>query len=389
MLDSLLEIGLTDIVDVAVVGLLLWALIAWMRRVRANLALLGLAFLGLFYLVALQFELQMTAWIFQGFFAALVILLVVVFQDDLRRLFEQIAVLGLGRRPPRPDAGGVSSIFRALQQLARSRTGALLIIPGREPLERHLQGGVELDAAISEELLLSIFDHHSPGHDGAVLVRGNRLAHFALHLPLSEDSAQLGPGGTRHAAALGLAEHSDALCVVVSEERGTISLAARGKLTAVADQDQLIEALQSQFDYQGIGKTQKELRWRRVRRRALEGGGAFALALASWLAFVPGSAVDQTVIEVPVTVKNMPKGFALESVEPPGVQLTITGPRRQLLLSQTDDFQVVVDALLVKLGRRTFAIPAEAIRHPADLKIISIDPEKIRLSVRKTKMTPR
>jgi len=389
MLDSLLEIGLTDVVDVAVVGLLLWALIAWMRRVRANLALLGLAFLGLFYLVALQFELQMTAWIFQGFFAVLVILLVVVFQDDLRRLFEQIAVLGLGRRPPRPDAGSVSSIFRALQQLARSRTGALLIIPGREPLERHLQGGIELDAVISEELLLSIFDHHSPGHDGAVLVRGNRLAHFALHLPLSEDSAQLGPGGTRHAAALGLAEHSDALCVVVSEERGTISLATRGQLTAVTDPDQLLEALQSQFDYQGIGKTQKEMRWKRVRQRILEGMGALALALAIWLAFVPGSAVDQTVIEVPVTVENMPEGFALEGVEPPGVRLTITGPRRQLLLSQTDDFQVVIDALLVKLGRRTFAISPEAVHHPADLEIISIDPEKVRISVRKTKMTPR
>jgi diadenylate cyclase len=389
MLDSLLEIGLTDVIDVAVVGLLLWALIVWMRRVRANMALLGLAFLGLFYLIALQFELQMTAWIFQGFFAALVILLVVVFQDDLRRLFEQIAVLGLGRRPPRPDAGGVSSIFRALQQLARSRTGALLIIPGREPLERHLQGGIELDATISEELLLSIFDHHSPGHDGAVLVRGNRLAHFALHLPLSEDSAQLGPGGTRHAAALGLAEHSDALCVVVSEERGTISLATRGKLTAVTDPDPLLEALQSQFAYQGIGKTQKEMRWKRVRRRILEGVGAFSLALASWLAFVPGSAVDQAIIEVAVTVENMPEGFALEGVEPPRVRLTVTGPRRQLLLSQTDDFQVVVDALLVKLGRRTFAISPEAVHHPGDLEITSIDPEKIRISVRKTKMPPR
>jgi YbbR domain-containing protein len=131
------------------------------------------------------------------------------------------------------------------------------------------------------------------------------------------------------------------------------------------------------------------MRWKGVRRRILEGVGAFALALTSWLAFVPGSAVDQTTIEVPVTVENMPEGFALEGVEPPGVQLTVTGPRRQLLLSQTDDFQIVVDALLVKLGRRTFTISPETVHHPADLKIISIDPEKIRISVRKTKMTPR
>ncbi|SVA90921.1 uncharacterized protein METZ01_LOCUS143775, partial [marine metagenome] len=131
MLDTLLKIGLIDFVDVLVVGLLLWALIAWMRRVRADLALLGLGFLGLFYLVALQLELQLTAWIFQGFFAVLIVLLVVVFQEDLRRLFEQIAVLGLGHRPPRPEVGGAAAIYRAMQRLARSRTGALVVVPGR------------------------------------------------------------------------------------------------------------------------------------------------------------------------------------------------------------------------------------------------------------------
>ena len=138
---------------------------------QANLALIGLAFLGLLYLIALQLELQLTAWIFQGFFAILVILLVVVFQEDLRRLFEQIAVLGLRRRPARQEEGGRGMVIRTLLQLARNRTGALLILPGREPLERHLPGGLDLDAAISEELLLSIFDPHSPGHDGAILLQ--------------------------------------------------------------------------------------------------------------------------------------------------------------------------------------------------------------------------
>ena len=98
MLDPLLKISLTDAVDILFVSLLIWAIIAWMRHVRANLALLGLGIIGLFYLVALQLELQLTAWIFQSFFAVLVVLLVVVFQDDLRRLFERIAVLGLRRR---------------------------------------------------------------------------------------------------------------------------------------------------------------------------------------------------------------------------------------------------------------------------------------------------
>ena len=133
MLDPLLKISLTDAVDILFVSLLIWAIIAWMRHVRANLALLGLGIIGLFYLVALQLELQLTAWIFQSFFAVLVVLLVVVFQDDLRRLFERIAVLGLRRRRPHTEVGGAAAIYRALQQLAESHTGALLIIPGVVP----------------------------------------------------------------------------------------------------------------------------------------------------------------------------------------------------------------------------------------------------------------
>ena len=383
MLDTLLKIGLIDFVDVLVVGLLLWALIAWMRRVRADLALLGLGFLGLFYLVALQLELQLTAWIFQGFFAVLIVLLVVVFQEDLRRLFEQIAVLGLGHRPPRPEVGGAAAIYRAMQRLARSRTGALVVVPGREPLERQLRGGVKLDAEISEELLLSILDPHSPGHDGAVLVQGNRLARFGVHLPLSEDRAQLGPGGTRHAAALGLAERCDALCVVVSEERGTISTASRGRLTTLMDPDQLLEVLEDQLESQGIRESRGEMRWHRVRRRLIEGGIAFALALAGWLAFVPGSAVDQVTLEAVVVVENMPAGYALEKVEPASVRLTVSGLRRQLLLAQAEDFQVVVDALLVGLGRRTFALPREAVRHSTDVEVLDVKPSKVRLSVRR------
>lgn len=388
MLDWLKLLRFTDLVDIGVVGLLFWALIAWSRRVHANLALLGLAILGGFYLIALQFKLQLTAWLFQGFFAVLVIFLVVVFQEDLRRLFEQIAVLGLRRRPDRPDVSGIAAIFRALVQLARTHTGALLVIPGREPLERHLRGGRELDAAISEELLLSIFDPHSPGHDGAVVVQGNRLTRFAVHLPLSEDRLQLGSRGTRHAAALGLAERTDALCVVVSEERGTISVASQGQLRVLAAPSQLMDELQRQLEHQRFSRRNRTF-WPHLRRRLFEGGLALTLALASWIAFVPGSTVDQFTWEVPVVVENMPEGYELEEVEPTAVQVTATGPRRKLFLAPAADFQVVVDAAMARLGRRTFALSPESVRHSTDLEIVAVKPEKVRLSLRKIKGADR
>ena len=385
MPDSLLEIGFADVVDVGVVGVLLWALIAWARRVHATLALLGMAFLGGLYLAALQLELQLTAWIFQGFFAVFVILLVVVFQDDLRRLFEQIAVLGLRRRPARTGIDGTTILVRVLRQLARTRTGALVVVPGREPLERHLQGGVELDAAISEELLLSIFDPSSPGHDGAVVVRGDRLVRFAVHLPLADDRDRLGPGGTRHAAALGLAERSDALCVVVSEERGTIAVAAQASLQVLDDPEHLTRAVRQHLARLGARSGRRRVQWQQLRRRLLEACAAFVLALTSWLAFVPGSTVAQVTREVPVVVENMPEGYVLERVDPDVVEVTVAGPRRELLLAQAADFQLQIDALLVKLGRRTFAVSPDAVRHPTDLEVVGVKPGKVRLSVRRTR----
>jgi len=224
------EFRITDLVDVAIVAGLLWAALSFVRRSRARIALAGVAIAGGLFLLARQLELQMTVWLLQGFFAVLVLVLVVVFQEDLRRLFEQIAVWSLRRTTDAASPDVVDALVGAVRRLVANRTGALLVIPGREPIDRHVAGGIALGGLLSEPLLLSLFDQHSPGHDGAVLLEGGRVSRFALHLPLSTDSSQIGVGGTRHAAALGLAERSDALVIVVSEERGVVSVARDGRL---------------------------------------------------------------------------------------------------------------------------------------------------------------
>ena len=385
MLGSLLEIGWGELADVGVVSLLLWALMAWARRVHASLALLGLGFLGVLYLLALQLELQLTAWFFQGFFAVVVILLVVVFQDDLRRLFEQIAVLGLRRRPARTPTDGIASLAGSLVRLARMHTGALVVVPGREPVERHLHGGIPLDAEISEELLLSLFDPGSPGHDGALLVQGDRLARFSVLLPISEDHPHLGPGGTRHAAARGLAERCDALCVVVSEERGTVAVARIGELQVLEDPEHLIEVLRGHLEKLGprSGSGPAREKWRQFWRRGLEAVAACVLALTSWTVLVPGSTVDQVTLPVPVVVGGMPEGYVLEGVDPDRVEVQVAGPRRELLLASPEDFQLVIgNTSLVRLKRRTFSVSRDDVLHPATLEILGVSPEKVRLSVR-------
>ena len=387
MHTPLLDIAPTDLVDIAVVALLLWGLVVWTRRAR--MALLGLAFLGVFYhLIAQQFKLQLTTWIFQGFFAALVVVVVVVFQDDLRRLFEQIATFSLRRKAPRPDPSSLGTLTRGLYQLAAKRRGALVVLPGREPIERHfLQHGVPLDAEISEELLDSLFDPGSAGHDGALVMQNNRIKEFGVHLPLSENRDELKGGGTRHAAALGLAERSDALCLVVSEERGTIGIATRGQLEILDNPDagKLANRIRSYLQRTGTQVNARRVEWRRWGRRLVEGLLSFALALGAWLIFVPGATAEEAMLQVPVAVENMPEGYALKEVNPPEVEIAVAGPRRAMFLASNADFEVVIDANLVRLGRRTFEVSAQSVRHATGLKIKSIKPDKVKLTVQKAR----
>jgi len=160
-------IRLTDVIDVALVAVALWAALSWLRRARARIALAGVAIAGAAFLVARQLELQMTVWILQGFFAVLVLVLVVVFQEDLRRLFDQIAVWGLRRKTgPRAARCGGRAGGLPCASSSRRAFGALFVIPGRERSTATSPAGIPLGGLLSEPLLLSLFDPHSPGHDG-------------------------------------------------------------------------------------------------------------------------------------------------------------------------------------------------------------------------------
>jgi len=385
VLRILAELRVSDVLDVTIVAILLWMLIVWLRTTRARFAAVGLAILAGLYLMVQQLELQLTVWLFQGFFAAVVLVMIVVFQDDLRRLFERIAVAGLGRRWPRPAPDVIDIVTRAVAELARSRTGALIVLPGRDPLERHMQDGAHLRGRVSEALLLSLFDPHSPGHDGAVVLEGNEIARFAVHLPLPVDADPLRRGGTRHAAALGLVERSDALCIVVSEERGTISIARNGRLRALARPEDVADALHAflRTAYPPRRESSVSSFLRAAPSHWREGLLALALAVAMWAALVPGDAIVNVAFAVPVHVENLPEGFALQEIDPPSVEVTLTGHRRDLYLASPNQVEVRVDGLLVQLGRRTFEISPEQVEHPRALEVVAIAPRKVRVHVTK------
>jgi uncharacterized protein (TIGR00159 family) len=374
----------SEILDVVFVAVLLYTAIVWAQQTRAAFVVRGILILGSIYIIAKYLDLQMTAWIFQGFFAIFLIMIVVIFQEELRQLFERIAVWSLARKRT-PTLGSSTSdvLVRTVADLAKEHVGALFVIRGNDPLERHITGGIPLEGKVSAPLLKSIFDPHSPGHDGAVMVDQDSISRFAAHLPLSKDLRQLANVGTRHSAALGLAELTDALCIVVSEERGTISVARDGKLREVQNIQELGAVLENFLQTKFPSTTQNNIALPFFRENWIAKAIAIALAIGFWYIFVPGSKTVEVSYTVPVSVENLPPDLQVEDIEPPVVNATFRGPRRAFYLFNSSKIKVAIDVSMAELGRRTFMISEKNIQYPKELTLQDISPSTLRLSVRK------
>src|ERR1051325_9668735 len=378
------DISPAEIVDIIFVAVLLYTAIVWAQRTRAAFVVRGIIILGAIYIIARYLDLQMTAWIFQVFFAIFLIMIVVIFQEELRQMFERIALCSLARkRAPAIGSSTTDILVRTVADLAKEHIGALIVVRGHDPLERHITGGIPLDGKISGPLLKSIFDPHSPGHDGAIVVESDRITRFAAHLPLSKDLRQLSNVGTRHSAALGLAELADALCVVVSEERGTISIARNGRLREMENLQQLGSAsegfLREKFPTPERGKISTQF----FRENWVAKAVAISLAVGFWYIFVPGSKTVEMSYSIPVHVVNVPPTLLVDEVNPPTVTAKFSGPRRAFYLFDPRKISVTVDASMADMGRRTFNLTEQNIRYPKDLTLQDLSPSTLKLSVKR------
>lgn len=236
-----------DSLDLLLVAVAVYWLLMLIRGTRAFQIVLGLMLLVAASLAAHVFELLTLSWILEKFLASAVLIIVVLFQQDLRRA---LARVGRGLFPAvsqREASQMLEEIVRAVQVLARRRTGALVVLERETPLDDLIEPGPALDAVVSKDLLVSIFHTASPLHDGAVWIQGGRIAHAGCILPLTLRPDLPEGVGTRHRAAVGITEEADALAVVVSEETGQISLVEGGELRAGLDPAELRVALRERM----------------------------------------------------------------------------------------------------------------------------------------------
>ncbi len=241
------SVSWTDVVEILVIAYLVYEIILWFNKTRAWSLLKGIFVIVAFLLIAEVLEMNTILWIAGKLFTIAATVIVVVFQPELRKALEQ-----LGRRnfissvisfDNSKDAEGrfsdhtINELIRACNEMARVKTGALIVIEQNDSLNDIERTGINIDAVVSSQLLINIFEHNTPLHDGAVVIRGDRVTAATCYLPLSDNLSLSKDLGTRHRAGVGISESTDALTIIVSEETGRISIAYEGELIRNVDND--------------------------------------------------------------------------------------------------------------------------------------------------------
>ena len=237
-----------DFVEIIIISLLVYNILVWVKNTRAWVLLRGIIIIVIFCLIAALFQMSTILWIVGKTINVAVIAVVIVFQPELRRALEQLGQKNFitsvfsfdsQKNQERFSERVVSEIVKATYEMAKVKTGALIVIEQDVVLREYERTGIPLDSLVSSQLLINIFEHNTPLHDGAILVRGERVVSATCYLPLSDNMELSKELGTRHRAAVGISEVCDALTIVVSEETGNVSIAVGGELYRNVDAEYL------------------------------------------------------------------------------------------------------------------------------------------------------
>lgn len=250
---SMPNITIIDILEIFIIAYVMYHLIIWVKDTRAWVLLKGISVVIIFYLIALLLGMNVILWIFSNSLSVVIMAVIIVFQPELRRALEQLGTKNIFRsiipfEEEKPVEGAfsnktVSELVKACYEMAKVKTGALIVIEQSVPLAEYERTGIQLDSLVSSQLLINIFEHNTPLHDGAIIIKGNRITAATCYLPLSDNLELSKELGTRHRAGVGISEVTDSFTIIVSEETGKVSVAQQGRLIRDIDGDSLRKRL--------------------------------------------------------------------------------------------------------------------------------------------------
>lgn len=245
---SVLGIEVGDLLEILIIAYLVYHIVLWIKTTRAWVLLKGLIVLGIFWAVAFIFKMHTILWLGENILGFAVTAILIVLQPELRKALEELGKTSLVSVLPfdavNRDTGMITErtigeIAKACMEMSKVKTGALIVIEREQSLADYERTGIDVDAIVSSQLLINIFEHNTPLHDGAVIVRGNRVTSATCYLPLSDRANISKELGTRHRAGVGISEVADSITVIVSEQTGKISVAVDGELERNFDGEKL------------------------------------------------------------------------------------------------------------------------------------------------------
>ncbi len=364
-----------DIVDILINSYILLRVYILFQGTNAFRVLVGITSLWILQEVAASIGLILTSWAIRGITAAAAIIIIVVFRNEIRTALQVRNLKAfLWGFPSREQTTPVDIIKEAVFQMAKRRTGALIVFPGKEDLGEAIHGGIPWNGTVSQEMLLSIFWPQNPVHDGAILIKGSQITEVGVLLPLSQRQDLPSYYGTRHRAAVGLSERTDALVVVVSEERGRVSIAKDYTLKPVIDSEELAQAIRKHLNFPDISPARQHERERL--KLVVAAGLSLLIMTGIWFGFTRS---QDTIIalNVPIEYVNRPANYEILDTSVDEARLQLFGSSALIKSLKQGQVGVRIDLSKAAEGRNTFTITQDDIILPPGVSLNKIQPSVI------------
>ncbi len=371
-----------EIIDIFIVSLAIYIVLLFVKQTKSYFVLSVSLFLVALNFFSQNLNLALTRSVLQPLSTLTFIIIAIVFQREIRRFFRWITTgqQNLFSRTHTISRAVSAEIAEAALYMAEKRIGGIFVFPGKQEIDDLIEGGQQLNGTITKELLLSIFDTSSPGHDGAVIIENDTIKMFGVHLPLARNY-NFRKAGTRHRASTGITEDTDAIAIVISEERGVISIAKGGQLERIKDESALRELLKK---LTGESENVPQGFWHYfILSNAKTKLAAVAVAFTLWTVLVMQTGVVKKEFMVPLSFQLLPTTLEIDSqAGKTEISVILQGRSRDITAFDPTKLEVKVDAKEFATGTRPIKIAEDMISVPSYLSVIEIDPEDVTISIK-------
>jgi len=367
------------VLDILLISAGLFFLYRTLLRLGTWKIMAGILLALVMFILANALNLRGIEWIYQNLSHVAVLGLIVIFQPELRKVLEK-AVSVPPHRPRDHDTQLQSMIAESLIKLAQERCGAILVFPGKEPITDKISGGYQLNAMPSVPLILSIFDPNSPGHDGAVIIEGSKLTQFGVRLPMSQSTRLSEEFGTRHHAAMGLVEQTDSLALVVSEERGRVSIFTNAEMRPARNTEDITKAIVEHQQEMGFFRRDNAPK---IRKRTLvQIAASFIIAVVFWSTLIVSQReVVERVLPVNIDYTSPAEDLVLVGDKATEIKLHLTGPKSDIDNLALNPPSVKIDLSRMAKGSQTIIITSENMRLPKGVTLLDTSPQQLKLTL--------